>query len=248
MSRQLTPHERNFLLKHGFNIDSPLLQSEIPVEYLVGKAEFRGQDFFVNDSTLIPRLETEQIVDLALKNITNNFSPNQKIIIADLCTGSGCIGVSLAIELLKNNSNFHLYFSDISEEALKVARKNYNYFLPDYPSLATFIKSNLFNDFPQNTDIDLVISNPPYIPTNRIISLDNSVKNYEPIQALDGGPEGVTLINKIISELPKYQKKVNAILEVDDTFNLDKIKSEGLKPSLIKDTFGVNRFLSLFLL
>ena len=97
-------------------------------------------------------------------------------------------------------------------------------------------------------NFDLIISNPPYVPNERIASLQNSVKNYEPILALDGGKDGTEIINKIILQLPKFQKKINCLIEIDDSHNLDKIKSEGLNPSLIKDQFGVNRFLSLFLL
>jgi len=247
MPRILTPYEKNILTKHNFDLNSPELQTDIPVEYLVGMSEFRGQDFFVNQSTLIPRIETEQLVDLALENITKNYSLNKKIIIADLCTGSGCIGVSLALELLKKNYDFHLIFSDISIEALKITQKNYQSFLPNNPENATFLESNIFDNFPKNLSIDLIVSNPPYIPTQRIKTLDNSVKNYEPFLALDGGEDGLFLINKIIESLPKIQnKKVNALIEIDEEHPLQNIKkSEGLNPSLIKDLYGKNRFLSL---
>ncbi len=245
--RILTPYEKNFLTKNNFDLLSPALQTATPVEYLVGRAQFRGLNFFVDNSTLIPRLETEQLVDLALENIFKNYSPNQKIIIADICTGSGCIGVSLALELIKKNQDFHLYFSDISKTALAVAQKNFNYFLPDHSHLATFLLSDLFSQFPKNVSLDLVISNPPYIPTKRIKTLDNSVKNYEPLIALDGGDDGLFLINKIIANLPKIQNnKVNALIELDENHTISQIKkSEGLNPSLIKDSFGKNRFLSL---
>lgn len=247
MPRQLTPYEKNFLTKHHFDLNLPELQTEIPVEYLVGKAEFRGLDFFVNNSTLIPRIETEKIVDLALENIMEKFSTRNKIIIADVCTGSGCIGVSLALELVKHNYDFHVYFSDISQEALKIAQKNFSYFLPDYKNFASFLYSNLFDKYPLDTNIDLVLSNPPYIPSNRIKTLDVSVKNYEPITALDGGQDGLLFINKIIDDLANIQNKVNAIIEIDEIHTLQDIKkSESYKLSLIKDTFGVNRFLSLF--
>jgi HemK-like putative methylase len=139
MSRQLTPYEKNFLHKHNFDLNSPLLNTETPVEYLVGKADFRGLILHVDKTTLIPRIETEQLVDLAIENIISNFTPNQKIIIADLCTGSGCIGISIALELIKKNYNFHIYFSDISEEALNIAQKNYNQLLPHYSQNATFL-------------------------------------------------------------------------------------------------------------
>ncbi len=248
MSRQLTPYEKNFLTRHNFDFTNTLITSDIPVEYLVNTAEFKGHNFYVDQNTLIPRIETELLVDLALQNIRANFKDKNKITIADLCTGSGCVGISLALELVKNKIDFQIYLSDISPEALEVAKKNYSNLLPNYSKNAIFLVSDLFNEYPKNIKFDLVVSNPPYIPNQNISKLQNSVKNYEPMLALDGGQEGTELINKIISLLPIYQNNVNAILEIDDTHNLNKIKSEGLKPSLIKDQFGVNRFLSLFLL
>jgi release factor glutamine methyltransferase len=254
MLRQLSPYEKNFLSKHHFDLNSEELKTDIPIEYLLGKAEFRGLDFYVTQDTLIPRIETEQLVDLAIENIIKNYSSKhlsvsqqEKIIIIDLCTGSGCIGISLALELIKKNYNFHLYFLDVSKEALRVAKKNYLHFLPKYLSNSTFIQSDIFDKFPKNITADLVLSNPPYIPTQRIKTLDNSVKNYEPHVALDGGIDGLSLINKIIDQLPKIQNnKVNALIEIDEEHKIKNIKkSEGFNPSLIKDSFGKNRFLSL---
>lgn len=248
MSRQLTPYEKNFLTRHNFDFTKNQINNDIPVEYLVNTAEFKNHEFYVDQNTLIPRIETEQLVDLALENIRANFKNKGKIIIADLCTGSGCIGISLAIELTKNKTDFLIYFSDISSDALEIAKKNYQNLLPDYQNNAKFIVSNLFENFPKNLNIDLIVSNPPYIPRKNISTLHNSVKNFEPILALDGGPDGALLINKLIADLPKFQNKINCLIEIDDTHTLDKIKSEGFNPSLIKDQFGVNRFLSLFLL
>lgn len=247
--RVLSPYEKNILTKNHFDLNDPQLQTDIPVEYLVGKAEFRNLIFFVTNDTLIPRIETEQLVDIALENITKNYSPSKKIIIADLCTGSGCIGISLALELIKKNYNFHIYFSDISTNALKIAQKNYQQLLSNNPQNATFLVSDLFQNFPANINFDLVVANPPYIPSDRIKTLDSSVKNYEPLLALDGGLGGAKTINKIIKELPLHQQKINAILEIDDSHTLNNIKkSESCTLSLTKDIFGVNRFLSLFLL
>ncbi len=248
MSRLLSPREKNFLTKHGFDFQNKNISDTIPVEYLVNKAEFRDLIFEVNENVLIPRIETEQIVDLCLEQIDKHFTQKEVITIADVCTGSGCIGISLASELVKKKKNFHIYFSDFSPSALKLAQKNYQLILPEYQSNATFLVSDMLSDYPP-INLDIILSNPPYIPTKNINKLDNSVKNHEPLLALDGGAEGVDLINKLISELPKYQTKINAFIEVDDTYKLSKSKkSEGFNPSLIKDVFGANRFLSLFLL
>lgn len=242
-NRIFTPYERNFLKKHNFDINK-VSDPHIPVEYLVGKADFRGLSFFVNSNTLIPRMESEKLVDIALNLIQQNHTADKSLNILDLCTGSGCLGISLAYELKKLNRQFNIYLSDISKEALSVAKRNIHKILPNEKKLH-LIHSDLFTNIPK-INFDIIISNPPYIPTANLNNLDPSVKDFEPMLALNGGPDGTTIINQIISNLPLYQQRINTLIEVDDTFNLNKIKSEGLKPSLIKDQFGVDRFLSLF--
>lgn len=245
MSRQLLPYEINHLRKHGLNPESLDSNDLTPVEYLSGFAEFYGFDFLVNKSVLIPRIETEQIVSEIIKPLNSNSEA--EIVIADVCTGSGCIGISIALELIKKGIlNFHLYLSDISPEALEVASQNTKLHLSNFLEKVTLLQSDLLTNFP-GIKIDYLVSNPPYIPSPRIKNLDESVKSYEPLLALDGGPKGIDIINKLIEEIPAYSSsKFVCLIEIDESHFLENFtKNERLNLSLIKDCFGKNRFLKL---
>lgn len=236
-NRIFTPQEKNFLKKHNFDFNQKV-NHYIPVEYLVNISEFKGHTFYVNKDVLIPRIETETLVDLAVSRIDKS----KPVTILDLCTGSGCIGISISSILSETKTPHVLYLTDISQKALRIAKINAKKILSNETKVY-FIQSNLFEKIPK-INFDLIVSNPPYIPSKNIPHLDKSVKDFEPHLALDGGLEGTTLINKIISFLPQYQSKINTIIEIDDSHNLKKINSGSLNSTLFKDQFGVNRFIS----
>ncbi len=163
-----------------------------PLSYITGKKEFMSLDFKVNKSVLIPRPETEHLVELALQWAKDRENPK----ILDLCTGSGAIAVSLA-HYLKGEA--HIHGADISDDALKVAKTNADlnnanvrFFIADALSLC---------EIPQK--YDAVISNPPYIETDIINTLDANVKNFEPHLALDGGSDGLVFYKSIIKNARK---------------------------------------------
>lgn len=199
-----------------------------PPEYITGKATFCGREFFVSPDVLIPRIETEEIIRHCEEHATKQSS-----LIADIGTGCGCIGITLSSEL----PNAQIYLSDISDRALTIARKN--------STRETILKSNLFEDYPKDISFDIIVANLPYIPSTRIKRLPGSVKDFEPILALDGGPDGILLINKLLSQIPDHLKKDGlAIFEIDDTHSLKSfIIPKGFKASIKKDQFGKNRFL-----
>ncbi len=151
-----------------------------PLWYVVGNADFYGYTFYVDERVLIPRPETEELCLLALSYINENSK------VLDLCTGSGAIATTIA---LKTSAN--VTASDISEGALEVAKAN----AEQNGAKVEFIQSNLFENITQKFDV--IISNPPYIPTADIQTLDNEVKNFEPILALDGGNDGLDFYKKI---------------------------------------------------
>jgi release factor glutamine methyltransferase len=159
-----------------------------PLAYIVGKCEFMGLTFEVNKNTLIPRPDTETVVEAALNLI------NQKGIrtVLDLCTGSGCIAISLAVHL---PLSIDITASDISYEALKTAKKNAS----THGAKIKFEQSDLFAKLDPSS-YDLIIANPPYIPHNEITILPCSVKDYEPHGALDGGADGLDFYRRIIQE------------------------------------------------
>ena len=162
----------------------------IPYQYLINQQEFMGLQFYVNENVLIPRQDTEVLVELAMKQADDAD-------ILDMCTGSGCIILSLG-KLCKPKS---LTAVDISSEALEVAKKNArNLEVP-----VTFIESNVFDKVTGTYDI--IVSNPPYIPTKVIEGLMPEVKEHEPILALDGLEDGLHFYRILAKEAYKYLRK-----------------------------------------
>ena len=161
------------------------LRNYVPIQYITNNQEFMKLNFFVNQSVLIPRSDTEILVE----EVINTYK-NEHIKILDMCTGSGCIAISLK----KYMQNSEVYGIDISKEALEVARLNAKNNDVD----VKFECSDMFTNI-KNKDFDVIVSNPPYIKTQVINTLDKEVKN-EPIIALDGGENGLDFYKKIIKE------------------------------------------------
>ena len=176
-----------------------------PIQYILGKQEFMGLEFKVNENVLIPRADTEILVLETIDIINNFINKKEKINVLDMCTGSGAIIISLAKYL--NNKNINYYASDISEEALKVAIENSK----KNKIEINFINSNLFETIKENNNykdikFDLIISNPPYIETNIIDNLEENVKK-EPRIALDGGDDGLKFYKQIVKEAKDVLKE-----------------------------------------
>ena len=159
-----------------------------PLQQITGKAYFMGLEFTVNEHVLIPRQDTEILVEEALKRMSEHAR------ILDLCTGSGCILLSL----LYNKNKAEGIGIDISEEALKVAKRNSR----DLHITAEFIQSDLLEK--ATGMFDLIVSNPPYIPANVIEGLMEEVRDYEPHLALDGGEDGLDFYRRIVAEAGAY--------------------------------------------
>lgn len=160
----------------------------IPLQYITGSQEFMGMEFKVNSHVLIPRQDTETLVEEALKVL----EPGMKVL--DLCTGSGCIIISL----LKYKEGLIGMASDISKQALLVAKEN----AKKNQVEAEFVSSDLFKSI--SGTFDMIISNPPYIPTEVITGLMPEVKNFEPMEALDGKEDGLHFYREIASEAGKF--------------------------------------------
>lgn len=160
----------------------------VPLQYITGEQEFMGIPFHVNDAVLIPRQDTETLVEEALKVVR----PGMKVL--DMCTGSGCILISI----LKNVVDVEGYGYDISKQAINVAKENAKLNNVN----ATFERSDLFEDVADRFDV--IISNPPYIPTDVIGGLMPEVAVYEPIQALDGKEDGLHFYRRIVEKASDY--------------------------------------------
>lgn len=168
----------------------------IPLQYITGVQEFMGLNFKVNSNVLVPRQDTECLVEEALKYIR----PGMKVL--DMCTGSGCIIVSI----MKNVANVEGYGADISKQALLVAKENaLNNHVP-----VTFERSDLFENITGKYDV--IVSNPPYIRTNEIQGLMPEVSLFEPVEALDGKEDGLFFYRKMVKESKNYLNPNGIIL------------------------------------
>ncbi|MDQ1317893.1 MAG: release factor glutamine methyltransferase [Candidatus Poribacteria bacterium] len=178
----------------------------MPICYLTGHKEFMSLDFNVNRNVLIPRPETELLVETVCKFISNtSLRPSQegnnaggKVL--DLGTGSGAIAVSLA----KYNPNYLVLATDVSMGALFVARENAVH--NDVINRVLVIQTDLFYGISPDNKFDWVVSNPPYIPTGDLPSLSEEIRKYEPILALDGGVDGLEVIKRIIKNAFMFLK------------------------------------------
>jgi release factor glutamine methyltransferase len=162
-----------------------------PVQYVVGRWEFRGHPMNVDRRALIPRPETEQLVQLVLDDPKLWRNPAPRIV--DAGTGSGCIVVSLA----KERPEGRYMATDISAEALELAKENAA--LNGVADSIVFVQGEL-SDFLEPYSVDAVVSNPPYIPSNLVDKLDVSVRDFEPRLALDGGSDGLDSLRQIAEE------------------------------------------------
>ena len=169
------------------NIDK--IKSGMPIQYITNKQEFMKMDFYVNKNVLIPQPDTEILVEEAIK-ICNTYSGDIKVL--DLCTGSGAIGISIG----KYVKNAKVYATDISDEAINIAKKNAK---QNNVNNIEFIISDMFDNI-KETNFDIIVSNPPYIETDVIPLLSEEVKK-EPIIALDGGKDGLKFYKIIPLEI-----------------------------------------------
>ncbi|TCL55886.1 release factor glutamine methyltransferase [Kineothrix alysoides] len=191
---------RNDLLVHG---DKEVLKEEQdiyvnyierrkahePLQHITGEQEFMGLVFEVNENVLVPRQDTEVLVEEAMRCLHDGMS------VLDMCTGSGCILLSL----LKYSNGCKGVGADISPEAVATAKRNAQ---KSQIAEVSFVESDLFESVEGRYDI--IVSNPPYISTGEISDLMEEVKVYEPVLALDGGEDGLFFYRKIIEEAPEY--------------------------------------------
>ena len=201
-----------------------------PITKIFGHTNFYGYDFIVTKDVLSPRQETEILVETVLKNIKG------KMRVLDLCTGSGVIAICVA-----KKSQATVVASDISSKALDVAQKN----AEKNNVKIIFKKSDLFLNLKSIKKFDIIVSNPPYIPSNEILGLDVEVKDYDPLISLDGGDDGLRFYEQIILEAPLHLNKGGKIFfEVGKGQSVDVVKLlekdfENIK--VIKDYNKINR-------
>lgn len=226
------------------------LQSGEPVQYITGKAPFGDHEFIVTPDVLIPRFDTELLLEKASEYIKSATGSDRSdpFDILDLCTGSGCLAVSIA----RSFPQINVCASDISEAAIAVARQNAESDVFD--SNVVFYAGDLFEPFrsltgPQRAVFDLIVSNPPYIPSKDIDSLEKTVKDHEPRLALDGGDDGCDFYRRIIKEAKDFIKKGGRLMLEAGIGQASVIESllsgEGYSDIVIyKDLGGIDRVVS----
>ena len=188
----------------------------VPLQQILGSQEFMGMEFFVNEHVLIPRQDTVTLVELVLerecRNERQNEQPDEhecenhgkiqrniqhKKRVLDLCAGSGCIGISLAVL----GGFEYVAEADLSEEALKVTRKNVERLVQGAGTSVECFHGDLFSAIPDGAEpFDILVSNPPYIPTKVIEELEPEVRDHEPMMALDGTEDGLLFYRRIAKE------------------------------------------------
>jgi len=218
--------------------DDHLLSSR-PIQYLCGSAFWRDLKLEVTEKVLIPRPETELIIDIILGIFGKN---TQKLFFAELGTGSGAISIALAQEFPFWNG----IASDIDPDVLEIATKNYQD--SSEKSNLKFCCGHWWNPFEKfRGKLDLAISNPPYIPQDIYYELPEEVKNYEPKIALLGGEDGLKHLKEIIQKAPLFLKKKGWLVlenhfDQGETIKQLLIKSDFTSVEIVKDLSGIGRF------
>ncbi|WP_026671392.1 peptide chain release factor N(5)-glutamine methyltransferase [Butyrivibrio sp. AD3002] len=210
-------------------------EQRIPVAYIVGNAEFMGIEFDVTGDVLIPNQDTETLAEEALRYLHDGMN------VLDLCTGSGCI----ALSLLKYSNDTKAVGTDMSDAALLIAEKN-----SEKLGLSDRFKAVKADIFPEQVEkYDLIVSNPPYIPTDVIETLAPEVKTYEPYMALDGSADGLLFYKRIVPGAKEYLFK-NGYLLLEIGYDQGEavkelMESNGYKDvRVIKDLGGNDRVVS----
>lgn len=214
-----------------------------PIQYIKGKETFFSRDFIVNENVLIPRYETEELVENILYHIDDYFEDKEIIDLCDVGTGSGAIAVTLALEEEKLN----VTATDISEEALEVARQNAKELGAD----VTFYRGDMLEPLiERNIKVDIFVSNPPYIPRQQ--EIEDVVKDNEPHVALFGGDDGLYFYQKIFERV-KLVLKDKALLAFEMGFDQKEIMEEALAfyfpdcpYQILKDMNGKDRMLFIY--
>ena len=216
------------------------LKKEIPIQYILGKTSFYGLDFEVNPAVLIPRPETEELVDWIIESLRVEYR-TQKIKIVDIGTGSGCIAISLA----KNISNGQVFAIDVSEKALAIAQKN----AQSNEVNVAFIEKNILETDDLKQQFDIIVSNPPYVRELEKEEIKKNVLEYEPHLALFVDDNDALIFYKKIAELAQKNLSPNGQLffEINQYLGkemMDLLEKMGFKNvELRKDIYGNDRMI-----
>jgi release factor glutamine methyltransferase len=217
-----------------------------PIAYLTGRAHFFNLEFEVSPAVLIPRPDSETLVENVLQ-LSRNSPGFEAPRVLDLCTGSGCIAAAIAHHL----KNAVVIATDVSDAAVAVAKGNVTRLGLD--GHVTVVQGDLFDalkDVPDPSPFDLIVANPPYIPTAQVEQLDRNVREFEPRVALDGGIDGLVIHRRIVAEAPG-RLRIGGRIYLEIQFDQGKVVKEMLEGSaeledvrIIKDYGGNERLVT----
>lgn len=216
-----------------------------PIQHILGSQEFMGLTFWVNSHVLIPRQDTEILVEQVLMEQASSKKTAQEKRVLDLCTGSGCIAVSL----MEKGGFSQVVATDLSQEALFVAQENARRLLTgqeEKRKALVFCQGDLFDALEPGMKFDILVSNPPYIPTDMIKELQPEVRDYEPFMALDGAEDGLKFYRRIAEEAGNWlQTGASVYLEIgyDQGREVcDLLEKQGFQNiKIVKDLSGLDR-------
>ncbi len=223
---QLTPPQAKRFYK-----DIKSRCKHIPLDKIIGYTEFLGLKIPFNKCVLTPRQETEILADMIIKDIGS-----KKLSLLDMCSGSGCIGLSIA-----KATGVSVTLADISKKANAIARKN-----AEYNGVSvSVLHSNLFDNVP--TKFDIIVSNPPYIRRKDLEKLEIEVRDFDPRLALDGGEDGLDFYREIVYNAPKYLEDNGVLyleIGIDQSKDIvDIMGKDFVDIKVIKDYSGIDRFI-----
>lgn len=244
--RQFNAYELNLLYQAGLTPDKAReFPDSMPVEYITGQAEFLGRKFKVDQNVLIPRIETEELVQRSLLTALKHLPKSRPVRLADVGCGSGCLGISLTIELQDRGYQTKTYFSDVSTQALDCTQTNWQQLVGSSGGSATWLQSDLLTAYPDSVELDILLANLPYLPSQNLAQLEESVRDFEPHLALDGGSDGLKLVHQLLNQIEHLVHRPKFIfLEVDDFVNSHHLPDSKIyQYQLVKDSFGRTRFL-----
>ncbi len=212
-----------------------------PLQYIVGRQEFWGLDFTVTPGVLIPRPETELIIESAVRAVKDR---NKPLRIIDLCTGSGCIAVAIAKEF----PQARILATDISPQAIAIARVNAR--RHDVADRIRLFEGDLFGPLEEldiHGQVDIIVANPPYVPSGDFSMLQPEVRDYEPRPALLAGPEGIEVHRRIIDAAPGFLNRHGQLImemglgQADSLAQLVRQRRDYASFELLKDLAGIDR-------
>ncbi len=224
-------------LPNALKQDFEKLKAGEPIQYILGRGPFYGREFLVNEHTLIPRNETEELVHLIIKE-----NPQSGLKILDIGTGTGCIPISLDLEM----KSPEVYGIDISEKALELAQKNGELL----KSNVSFLKCDILNEMPNVGELDILVSNPPYVPEGEKSEMHRNVLDFEPELALFVPDEDPVLFYRVIAGKGKLLLKPGGKLyfEIHERFGsevAELLTSLGYQDvKLVRDLNGKERIAS----